>query len=148
MRAEGPEDALGPTLPVPRPKFQIGDKVRLVSNHNTAYWRKCYLRHLLRHWRLRKRGRLSEHVKNLIREAYRALATATTAEVVGIVPRSHHSIDYPRMNQCYIGGVPGASSPLYYEYQLLVRWLVGKNTLAMVTGIPVAGDFELEKIEA
>jgi len=41
-------------------------------------------------------------------------------------------------NECYIGGVSGASSPLTYEYHLMVRFINDrKQNIALVTGYPV-----------
>ena len=133
-----PSKPLARSKPVPQPKFKIGDVVEW-NGRDRNYFEWVYLKYLVRHWRLRK-SKLESGGKEIIRKVIRIVREATTAEIAGIVATGMHSFDYANMNQCYIGGVSGASSPMYFQYQLLFRWKEGDNILAMVTGIPIAVD--------
>ena len=137
-----PSKPLCLSSPIPQPKFKIGDSVEWGGRDRSYYeWR--YLRYLVRHWRLTNK-KLSDGGKAIIRKVMRVIREATTAEIAGIIGRGMHSFDTADYNQCYIGGVPGASSPMYFEYQLLFRWQEGNNILAMVTGIAITSDCDLK----
>lgn len=132
------------TSEMPKPKFQVGDRV-LWQGRNRKYFEGLYLRSLVRHWRLNQR-RLNDGGKNIIRKVMKVVRQATTVEIAGTVAHAMHGLNYAGCNQCYIGGVPGASSPAYFHYQLLIRWNEDGNTLAMITGIGVATDRDLKKV--
>ena len=130
---------------IPTPKFKIGDKVIWKMNDHRKYNEKKYLQHLIKYWRRGRGGVLNKVTKKIIRRAYRVICKARRVEVAGIVCKGMYGVDIAEYNECYVGGVRGASSPLRFKYQLLFRWRRGRNILAMTTGIPVAEEFNLEK---
>lgn len=154
MRATTPACPLGPINPVPQPKFKIGQTVLFNYNHpsDKGYYLKLYLRHLLRyhrriHQRLLKGGytegvKLPNPIKGAIKDCLSVLREATEGVIIGIVPHSMFNIDSTYFNECYVGGVSGASSPLDYGYHIMIRTVKGVNvnTVAMITGIPIGGN--------
>lgn len=123
---------------LPKPRYAIGDSVILSIGSDRKYSRHLFLRHLVKKWRCRGR-RLGSGGKAIVRECLAVFDAATRAEIAGIAAGGMDALDYAKMNECYIGGVPGASSPLSYRYQLLFRWVDDNgNKLAMVTGESIA----------
>ena len=152
-RAITPASPLGSIRLVPKPKFKIGQKVLLDYLHpsDKHFYARIYLKHLLREDRkihnrllrqeLTKGYKLPGGIKDNIRECIKRLWEATEVEIVGIVPWSMYNIDDVQSNECYIGGVPGASSPMRYEYHILIRFKNDNgNNIALVTGCPIGCD--------
>ena len=141
---------MGSIKSTPEPKFKIGQKVLIDYRHpsDKPFFERTYLRYLIRkdrkiHNRLLKGGyikgsKLSDGCKNEIRECIKRLREATEVEIVGIVPWSMYNIDSVQFNECYVGGVSGASAPMEYHYQILIRFKNDKgNNIALITGCPV-----------
>jgi hypothetical protein len=153
MRATTPACPMGPVKPMPMPKFQISQMVQIRYSHKSdkSFFIKTYLRHLIRkarkiHQSLRRGGymtgtKLHDTTKDSIRDCIRVLSEATEAQIIGIKPHSMYTVDCTTFNECYVGGVSGASSPLDYHYQVLIRFKDSKgNSMAMITGIPIGSE--------
>jgi len=160
MRATTPACPMGPVKPIPMPKFQIGQMVLIRYRHESdkPFFLKIYLRYLIRkarkiHQSLLRGGygkgaRLHGATKDGIRDCIRVLSEATEVQIIGIKPWSMYNVDCTTFNECYVGGVSGASSPLEYRYQVLVRFKDSKgNSMAMITGIPIGCENSFIPIE-
>lgn len=149
---------------LPKPEFNIGDEVCWKKGTgNRRYYEKCYLRHLIKsHREYAKPGRLSDHVKNMIRAEFDVVRKAEFAEIIGIVPFGMYCKDSVQFNECYLADIPGVSSGIFYTYQLCIRFTKEDETpgigpgdpmpeqkrrktkhLALFTGIPVASERDL-----
>jgi hypothetical protein len=159
MRANTPSNPMGLSKGLPLPKFQIGQVVKFNFKHpsDKKYYLKKYVRHLLRikgkifrslvRGGYSEKGKLPTKIKDGIREYIRVILNAEYFTVVGIKPNSSYNIDCTMFNECYIGGVSGASSPLSYDYQLMVKYTNDEgNKIALITGCTLVGESSLELV--
>jgi len=148
-----------PEHEIKKPKFNIGDKVIYCPNKengNKNFWRKRYLRHLIKDHRivctrideLEKNGKLKKHTKNDIIKCMKILDNAYNkpVEIIGIVAINVFNGDSVSFNQCYVND-GHCHSGTRFEYQILIRFKKGKNTLALITGIPVGMYFCFKRID-
>jgi hypothetical protein len=160
-RATGPESPLGPVRPTPKPKFQVGDRVVWKDRNQYSarrYCEFCFLKHLIRRtlaiWNRvclhldknpQPAKRLPDHQRNAIRKTMAVVREATTVEVIGIEPTGGYTYNQDTVifNECYIGGVPGASSPIGFKYWLLIRWEQNGKRMAMFPGMAIAYESDL-----
>jgi len=126
MRANSPADALGPPSELEY-HFKIGDKVKVsIRKCDRGYYLKQYLKPLRVSLKsLRKQGYMSGRflgpgTKDSIRQELDFMATADSIEIVGITPLYGQPVGHI-VNQCYLGGVPGAASGVSFHYHLLFR---------------------------
>jgi hypothetical protein len=127
---------------LPVPVFRIGQRVKWLETEDRRYFQNQYRIWLRKKW---KPGP-SNLGHSIIDEAMNRVTQAIEVEIAGVVPSSMYCIDYAEMNQCYLRTAPGIFSGVDYHYQLCIRWEEDGNTLAMITGMPVAGDRDLKLI--
>jgi hypothetical protein len=155
-RATSPKDALEyveSPVALPRPKHAIGTQLR--PGCVIAYSRKLLLRHLLRGYRKMHRnfamkygfnplhGKLSEHMKGLLRDQLSLVDTADVVEIAGMRPKGMH-VNHPSHESYLLDGQ--THSGVHYEYFLLFRKTdtQGRN-LVYIPDIPLLWDAKAKK---
>jgi hypothetical protein len=103
-----------------------------------AYTRRTIVRDLIRYWSSAGgRGKLrGGRGKELVRNALWVVDHATEATVVGVAPVFNATIGNA-VNECYVAGVQGASSPLDYRYYMLFKATRDGNHLAYIHTTPI-----------
>ena len=135
-----PASPLGPDKrPLELPQLQLGQVV-VPGEHwerDFPYFRKCFLRHLIRRMRnisFRRHGKFPEFNKEQIRDCMRVFDEAKEFEVAGLAIKYGYNVDTTSFNACYLGTNPGMSSGPTYGVQLLIRFERNGKRLAMITG--------------
>lgn len=133
---------------MPAPTFTIGDRVRYRSEReqDRRYFRRSLLRAEIKFWRRHaSKGRLSQYAKADIRKALEIVDTAAYIEVAGLEPQEGCLLSLGFCaHECYLKGVPGASSPITYWMRLL---FVNEAGVAIIPRIPMGSERCLEKLE-
>jgi hypothetical protein len=155
-RATSPKDALEymPTpVALPQPKHTVGTKLR--PGCVSAYGRKLLLRHLLRGYRKMHRtfakkygfnplyGKLSNHMKGLLRDQLSLVDSADGVEIAGMQAKGMH-VNHPSHESYLCNGQ--THSGVRYEYFLLFRKTdsQGRN-LVYIPDIPLLWDSDVKK---
>jgi hypothetical protein len=155
-RATSPTDALEyreSPVALPRPKHAIG--ARLLPDCVSAYNRRQLLRHLLRgyrkmHQKFAKKygfnplhGKLSDHMKGLLRDQLSLVDSADVVEIAGMQPEGMH-VNHPAHESYLRDGQ--THSGVHYEYFLLFRKTdaEGRN-LVYIPDIPMLWEVKAKK---
>jgi hypothetical protein len=115
-----PRRPKGRAYDLPSPKVKIGTKLRASFGRtgDFLYWRGVFVKNYLKGVRTRQpQGRIPDYAKRDIREKLDFIERAYEVEVVGVRASGWNGM---LMNQCYVGGTPGASG-IHFMYSVMFR---------------------------
>lgn len=155
-----PDKPLGPTYGITCPNWQIGQKVIYCPReYDFLYWKKVYKFHLVKRdletWnRIRKDQKkkttktLPLRLKARIEKIIGIFSDSfnNEVEIAGIIAESGFNVDTYGFNACYLAGVRGACGPTRRLYQICMYYKEGNNTCAIITGIPVGGEYDFKAV--